>query len=45
MSENMMTPSTPKARQHCNESSVAISGFSLRCRKGILSLYLRKSAM
>ena len=45
MSENMITPSTPKARQHCRDNSVAISGFSLLCLKGILSLYFRKSAM
>ena len=45
MSLNMMIPSTPKAFQHCSDNSVAISGFSLLCRKGILSEYLRKSAM
>mmetsp|Transcript_26748 Transcript_26748/g.80156 ORF Transcript_26748/g.80156 Transcript_26748/m.80156 type:complete len:286 (+) Transcript_26748:145-1002(+) len=45
MSENMMTPSTPNARQHWSESSVAISGVSDRSRNGILSEYARKSAM
>ena len=45
MSENMMTPSTPKVRHGCRDSSIAISGVSDRSRKGYLSEKDRKSAM
>lgn len=40
MSLNMMTPSGRNARQGCSDSSVAISAFSDRSRKGSLSEYL-----
>ncbi len=45
MSLNMITPSGLKARQGCNESSMAISGVSERCRKPYLLEYSRNSAM
>ena len=45
MSENIMTPSVPKARKGCRESSIAISGVSERLRKGYLLLKARKSFM
>lgn len=45
MSENMITPSTPKVRHGCRDSSIAISGVSERCRKGYLSEYLRNALM
>mmetsp|Transcript_64777 Transcript_64777/g.156258 ORF Transcript_64777/g.156258 Transcript_64777/m.156258 type:complete len:270 (-) Transcript_64777:5-814(-) len=45
MSENITTPSTPKALNGCSDSSTAISGVSERMRNGYFSEYLRKSAM
>eukprot|EP00961_Rhodomonas_salina_P035623 479112-Rhodomonas_salina.2 len=45
MSENMMTPSVPKALNGWRESSIAISGVSDLFRKGYLSEKARKSFM
>ena len=39
----MITPSTPKARHGCSESSMAISGVSERSRNGILFEYSRNA--
>ncbi len=45
MSENIITPSILNFSQGCSDNSVAISGFSDRALKLILSEYFRKLAM
>ena len=45
ISLNMITPSGLNARHGCIDSSMAISGVSLRCLNPYLVLYARNSAM